>query len=65
MLNLIENLKGEVHDFSHNSKILYSVNKALKLNLLETLEINKMRPSDLLSSDQLDLPNSPILNLFP
>ena len=52
------------HNFDPNFKILHSENKGIKLNLLESLEINKLKNSNLLLNDQLDLNNSPLLNLF-
>lgn len=52
------------HSFNQNFKILHSENKGHRLNLLETLEINKLKNSENLLNDQLELNNSPLLNLF-
>lgn len=58
--HLIENN----HTFNNNFDILHSETKGLKLNLLESLEINKLKHTDILLNDQIDLNNSPLLNLF-
>ena len=52
------------HNFNNDFRILHSENKGKKLNLLESLEINKLKNSDHLLNCQLDLNNSPLLNLF-
>lgn len=51
------------HNFNDNFKILHVSNKGSKLDLLETLEINKQKHLDVLLNDQVDLNNSPLLNL--
>ena len=56
---------AENHSFTDNFEILHVENKSLKLNHLETLEINRFKNSDNLLNDQLDINNSPLLNLFP
>ena len=52
------------HTFDENFKILHVENKGKKLNLLESLEIKRLKNSNLLLNDQLELNNSPLLNLF-
>ena len=61
--NYASHLLRNDHVFNNNYKILHYHNKSRKLNLLESLEINKLKNSDLLLNDQLDLNNSPLLNL--
>lgn len=62
--NYANHLLEENHSFNHNYKILHIENKGLKLNLLESLEINKFKNSDNLLNDHTDLNNSPLLNNF-
>lgn len=57
-------LLSEKHNFNEDFKILHKENKGKKLNLLESLEINKLKNTNLLLNDQLDLNGSPLLNLF-
>ena len=57
-------LQESQHNFNQNFQILHLQNKGQKLNLLEALEINKLKNSQILLNDQLDLNNSPLLNLF-
>ena len=52
------------HNFNSDFEILHVENKGLKLNMLESLEINKQRNTNNLLNDQLDLNNSPLLNIF-
>ena len=52
------------HNFNHNFEILHTEKKGFKLNLLESLEINKLKSSKNLLNEQLDLNNSPLLNMF-
>ena len=52
------------HIFDDNFEILHVSNKGLKLNALESLEINKRKFDNILLNDQLDLNTSPLLNLF-
>ena len=52
------------HEFDLNFEILHTEGKGLKLNLLESLEINKLKNTDVLLNDQIDLNNSPLLNMF-
>ena len=52
------------HTFNNNFKILHNEQKGLKLNLLESLEINKFKHSDNLLNEQVDINDSPLLNLF-
>lgn len=56
-------LNNQQHTFDNNFEILHQENKSLKLNLLESMEINKYKKRDLLLNDQLDLNSSPLLNL--
>ncbi|KAI4468052.1 thap domain-containing protein 9 [Holotrichia oblita] len=52
------------HSFNIDFDILHVENKSLKLDLLETLEINKYKNSDNLLNDKVDLNSSPLLNIF-
>ena len=52
------------HNFNNNYKILHSENKSNKLNLLESLEVNKLKNTDHLLNGQVDLNKSPLLNLI-
>ena len=56
-------LNNEKHNFDKNFEILHLENKSIKLNLLESMEINKHKKLNILLNDQLDLNNSPLLNL--
>lgn len=56
-------LNSEQHNFDENFEILHLENKSKKLNLLESMEINKCKRLNVLLNDQLDLNNSPLLNL--
>lgn len=58
-------LINENHNFNPNFKILHIENKSMKLNLLESMEINKLKKkTDIILNDQIDTNNSPLLNLF-
>jgi hypothetical protein len=57
-------LINESHSFNDNFQILHTENKSRKLNFLEFKEINKYKHSGLLLNDQLEVNNSPLLNLF-
>ena len=57
-------LLEENHDFNNQIKILHIENKGNRLNLLESLEINKLKHNNNLLNSQIDLNNSPLLNLF-
>lgn len=59
-----DHLKLENHIFNNNFDILHIEQKSLKLNLLESLEINKLKNTQNLLNDQLDNYTSPLLNLF-
>ena len=48
----------------HLLTFLHTENKGFKLNVLESMEINKLKNTDLLLNDQLDLNRFPLLNLF-
>lgn len=50
--------------FNEEFKILHTEKKGLKLNLLESLEINKLKTSEFLLNDQIETNSSPLLNLF-
>ena len=52
------------HIYTDDFKLLHTVDKGLKLNALESLEINKRKFGDVLLNDQVDLNSSPLLNLF-
>ncbi|CAH0562875.1 unnamed protein product [Brassicogethes aeneus] len=54
----------ENHTFNNNFKILHLENKGMKLNLLESLEINKLKNTKNILNDQIETNNSPLLNLF-
>ena len=58
--HLIENQ----HTFDENFKVLHVENKGKKLNFLESLEINRLKNTDILLNDQLELNHSPLLNLL-
>ena len=45
-------------------KILHTSDKVLKLNALESLEINKRKFDGVLPNEQLDVNSSPLLNLY-
>ena len=45
-------------------KLLHVQNKGLRLNALESLEINRYKNKNKLSNDQIELNNSPLLNLY-
>ena len=62
--NYANHLLESNHTFNPNFDILHIADKGHKLNNLESLEINKLRNSNLLLNDQLDLNSSPLLNLF-
>lgn len=62
--NYSNHLIDEQHAFNFDYDILHCENKSLKLNLLESMEINKHKNSNTLLNDQLDLNSSPLLNLF-
>ena len=57
-------LINESHAFNDNFEILHIQNKSRKLNFLEFKEINRYKHSGLLLNDQLEVNNSPLLNLF-
>lgn len=61
--NYANHLLEEQHTLNNTFTILHVENKGRKLNLLESLEINKLKNSNLLLNDQLDLNRSPLLNL--
>ena len=52
------------HNFNPNFQILHIENKGPKLDLLESLEINKLKNTNRLLNYQTDLNRSPLLNLF-
>ena len=62
--NYAKHLVNENHNFDENFKILHIENKGQKLNNLEIMEINKYKHNDLLLNDQVELSNSPLLNIF-
>ena len=43
--------------------MLHLENKSLKLNYLKSMEINKYKKLNILLNDQVDLNDSPLLNL--
>lgn len=51
-------------NLNYTFKILHLDNKSLKLNLVENLEINRLKRSGSLSNDQVKMSNSPLLKLF-
>ena len=57
-------LLEEDHIFDENFEILHVSNKGKMLDNLESLEINRRKSLDILLNDQLDLNDSPFLNLF-
>lgn len=54
----------EKHLFNDNFNILHVENKGQRLSLLECLEINKNKKTGNLLNDQIEINNSPLLNLF-
>lgn len=58
-----DHLRTENHNFNNDFDILHLEQKGLKLNLLESLEINKLKNSPYLLNDKQDIYNSPLLNL--
>lgn len=56
-------LNEENHNFNDNFILLHNESKSYRLNLLESLEINKYKKTDKLLNDQKDLNSSPLLNL--
>ena len=59
-----DHILDENHFFDDDFKILHVTNKGVRLNALESLEINKKKLDNVLLNDQLDLNSSPLLNLF-
>ena len=59
-----DHLKSENHIFNNNFDILHVEQKGLKLNLLESLEINKLKNTPNLLNDKRDICPSPLLNLM-
>lgn len=59
------NDSGHILNQNHKPKILHIENKGIILNLLESMEINKLNNNNNLTilNDQQDLSNSPLLNL--
>ena len=57
-------LLEEQHSFNDKFKIVHVENKSKKLSLLESLEINKLKNSDIMLNDQIETNCSPLLNLF-
>ena len=51
------------HRFNNKYSILHQENKGAKLNLLETIEINRLKYRNILLNNQVDLNCSPLLNL--
>lgn len=51
------------HKFNNNFKILHIQDKSKKLNLLESLQINKFSKQGIILNEQVDFNNSPLLNL--
>lgn len=62
--NYSNHLRDCNHQFNFDYEILHTEGKGPLLNLLESLEIGKLKNSGLLLNDQLDLHNSPLLSLF-
>lgn len=66
--NFYKHLNESGHTLSagHKPKILHTCKTYKKRKLLEALEINKMRknPNHTLLNDQIELNNSPLLNMF-
>ena len=60
--NYANHVIDELRSFNSDLKILHQVEKSNRLNLLETLEINKLRFDNVLLNSQLDLNNSPLSN---
>ena len=56
--NYANHIISEIHNFN----ILYIQNKGIRFNNLKSLEINKVRNSNLLLDDQIDLNNYPQSN---
>ena len=62
--NYANHLLEKDHSYNDNFKILHLSDKGPKLDLLETLEINKHKYLNVLLNNQLDLNSSPLLNLY-
>ncbi len=62
--NYAKHLLENCHNFNQECKILHVQEKSFKLNALESLGINRLRNTNLLLNDQLDLNDSLLLNLF-
>lgn len=64
--NVASHLLELNHVYNDNFEILHTCNKGTRLDLLETLEINRIRKTNphLLLNSQLELNPSPLLNLF-
>lgn len=62
--NYANHLIESEHQFNKNFEILHMEKKGYKLNLLESLEINKLKNTNYLLNDQLELNSSPLLNIF-
>lgn len=59
-----DHLKEFGHSFNHNFEILHNDRKSTRLNLLESLEINRYNSRKVLLNDQTDVDRSPLLNIF-
>lgn len=51
------------HVFSDEFKILHTENKGTRLDILEALEINKLKHKNILLNEQININNSPLLSL--
>ncbi|XP_050503867.1 uncharacterized protein LOC126882821 isoform X1 [Diabrotica virgifera virgifera] len=52
------------HSFNEKFQILHIQNKGLKLSFLESMEINKLKNTDIILNEQLETNSSLLLNLF-
>lgn len=62
--NYANHLIDKEHVFNEEFEVLHVASKGPKLNLLESLEINKFKSKNILLNDQIDLNSSPLLNLY-
>ena len=61
--NYAKHLLEEGHSFNDNFKVLHFCEKGSRLDTLESLEINRLKNTNTLLNDQLDINESPLLNL--
>ena len=62
--NYANNTADFDHIFVNDFKILHIEEKGKKMNVLESLEINKQKFDNILLNDQTDINSSPLLNVY-